>query len=68
VALDRAPHIFGRLGGSGECRFACSLDSSAIIDRASSRFALEIGGALHMLWEGPTLNARVGHVNLGLSV
>ena len=40
----------------------------AIIDQASSRFALKIKEALHILWDKPTLNAQVKHVNLKLLV
>ena len=68
LETDRASHIFKHLEGSKECRSACSLDSFAIIDQASSRFALKIKEALHILWEKPTLNAQVKHVNLKLSV
>ena len=68
LETDRASHIFKHLEGSKECRSACSLDSFAIIDQASSRFTLKIKEALHILWEKPTLNAQVKHVNLKLSV
>jgi len=66
--MDRASHIFKHLEGSKACRSACSLDSFAVIDQASSQFALKIKEALHMLWEKPTFNAQVKHVNLKLSV
>ena len=65
---DRALYIFSHLEGSKECRSACSLDSFATIDQASSRYALKIKEALHILWEKPTLNAQVKHVNLKLSL
>ena len=68
LETDRASHIFKHLEGSKECRSACFLDSFATIDQASSRFALKIKEALHILWEKPTLNAQVKHVNLKLSV
>ena len=68
LETDRASHIFKHLEGSKECRSACSLDSFAIIDQTSSRFALKIKEALHILWEKPALNAQVKHVNLKLSV
>jgi len=62
LETDRASHIFKRLESSKACRCACSLDNFAIIDQASSRFAL------HILWEKPTLNVQVKRVNLKLSV
>ena len=49
LETDRASHIFKHLEGSKECRSACSLDSFAIIDQASWRFALKIKEALHKL-------------------
>ena len=68
LETDRASHIFKHLKGSKECRSASSLDSFAIIDQASSRFALKIKEAPHILWKKPTLNAQVKYVNLKLSV
>jgi len=66
LETDRASHIFKHLEDSKECRSACSLDGFAIIDQASSRFQLKIKEVLHILWEKPTLNAQVKHVNLKL--
>ena len=68
LETDRASHIFKHLESSLECRSACSHDNFAIIDQASSRFALKIKEALHILGDKPTLNAQVKHVNLKLSV
>ena len=68
LETDRASHIFKHLESSLACRSACSRDNFAIIDQASSRFALKIKEALHIFWDKPTLNAQVKHVNLKLSV
>ena len=68
LETDRASHIFKHLESSSVCRSECSRDNFAIIDQASSRFALKIKEALHILWDKPTLNAQVKHVNLKLSV
>ena len=68
LETDRASHIFKHLESSSACRSACSRDNFAIIDQASSRFALKIKEALHIFWDKPTLNAQVKHVNLKLSV
>ena len=68
LETDRASHIFKHLETSPACRSACSRDNFAIIDQASTRFALKIKEALHIVWEKPTLNAQVKHVNLKLSV
>ena len=66
LETGRASHILKHLEGSKECRSACSLNGFATIDQASSRFALKIKEALHILWKKPTLNAQVKHVNLKL--
>ena len=68
LETDRASHIFKHLESSLACRSACSRDNFAIIDEASSRFALKIKEALHIFWDKPTLNAQVKHVKLNLSV
>ena len=70
LETDRASHIFKHLESSSVFRSACSRDNFAIIDQASSWFALKIKEALHILfsWDKPTLNAQVKHVNLKLSV
>ena len=68
LETDRASHIFKHLESSSACRSACSRDNFAIIDQASTRFALKIKEALHIFWDKPTLNAQVKHVNLKLSV
>ena len=64
LEMERASHIFKHPESSSACRSACSRDNSAIIDQASSWFALKIKEALHIVWDKPTLNAQVKHVNL----
>ena len=68
LETDRASHIFKHLETSPGCRSACSRNNFAIIDEASTRFALKIKEALSIVWEKPTLNTQVKHVNLKLSV
>ena len=52
LETDRASHICKHLESSKACRSACSLDNFvAIVDQASSQFALKIKEALHVLWE-----------------
>ena len=64
LETDRASHIFKYLETSPRCRSAYSRDNFAIIDQASTRFALKIKEALHIVWEKPTLNAQVKHVTV----
>ena len=64
LETDRASHIFKHLESSKACRSACSLDNFAMINQASSQFALKTKETLHILWEKPALNAQVKHVNL----
>ena len=66
LETDRASHIFKHLESSLACRSACSRDNFAIIDQASSRFALKIKEASHIFWDKPTLNTQVKQVNLKL--
>ena len=68
LKTERASHIFKHLKTSPACRSACSRDNFAIIDQASTRFALKIKEALHIVWEKSTFNAQIKHVNLKLSV
>ena len=56
LETDRpASHIFKHLKSSSACHSACSCDNLAIIDQASSWFALIIKEALYIFWEKPTL-------------
>ena len=60
LETDRASHIFKDLESS-----------SAIIDQASSRLALNINSKrryTYVLWDKPTPNPQVKHANLKLSV
>ena len=45
----------------------CSEDCFKILDSASTRFQLKIKEAMHILWEQPSLNSQVKHLNLSLS-
>ena len=64
----RTGHIFKHWETSSACRSACSRDNFAIIDQASTRFAVKIKEALHIVWDKPTLDAQVKDVNLKLLV
>ena len=55
------------LRGSENCRSLCSEDCFKILDSASTRFQLKIKEAMHILWEQPSLNSQVKHLNLSLS-
>ena len=68
METDRASRIFKHLKSSLACSSAFSHDNVAIIDQASSWFALKIREALHILRDKLTLNAQVKHVNLKLCV
>ena len=67
VASDKHSHIFKHLRGSENCRSLCSEDCFKILDSASTSFQLKIKEAMHTLWEQPSLNSQVKHVNLSLS-
>ena len=67
LASDKHSHIFKHLRGSENCRSLCSEDCFKILDSASTRFQLKIKEAMHILWEQPSLNCQVKHLNLSLS-
>ena len=53
--------------GSENCRSLCSEDCFKILHSASTSFQLKIKEAMHILWEQPSLNSQVKHLNLSLS-
>ena len=59
-----ASHIFKHLENSEQCHTLCSNDCFSILDHASATFQLKIKEAIHILWEKPTLNHQLYHVNL----
>ena len=56
------------LRGSENCRSLCSEDCFKILDSATTSFQLKIKEAMHILWEQPSLNSQVKHLNLSLSL
>ena len=67
LASDKNSHIFKHLRGSENCRSLCSEDCFKILDSAPTSFQLKIKEAMHILWEQPSLNSQVKHLNLSLS-
>ena len=67
LASDNHSHIFKHLRVSGNCRSLCSEDCFKILDSASTRFQLKMKEAMQILWEQPSLNSQVKHLNLSLS-
>ena len=67
LASDKNSHILKHLRGSeNNCRSLCSEDGFKILDSASTSFQLKIKEAMHILWEQPSLNSQVKHLNLSL--
>ena len=66
LASDKHSHIFKHLRGSENCRSLCSEDCVKILESASTSFQLKIKEAMHILWEQPSLNSQVKHLNLSL--
>ena len=56
------------LQNSKHCRSLSSNECFHIIDQAGTTYQLKIKEALHILWENPSLNQQVEHVNLSLSL
>ena len=65
LSTDRASHIHKHLQASESCRNLCTKNNFKILNSAST-YQLKIKEALHILWEKPSLNKQVFHVNLGL--
>ena len=63
LASDKNSHIFKHLRGSVNCGSLCSEDCFKILDSASTSFQLKIKEAMHILWEQPSLNSQVKHLN-----
>ena len=66
LASDKHSHIFKHLRGSENCRSLRSEDCVKILDSTSTSFQLKIKEAMHILWEQPSLNSQVKHLNLSL--
>ena len=67
LSSDKNSHIFKHLRGSENCRSLCSKDCFQILDSASTSFQLKTKEAMHILWEQPSLNSQVKHLNLSRS-
>ena len=67
LASNKHSHISKHLKGSENRRSLCSEDCFKILDSASTSFQLKINEAMHILWEQPSLNSQVKHLNLSLS-
>ena len=67
LSSNKHSHIFKYLKGSENCRSLCSNDCFKILDSASTSFQLKIKEVMHILWEQPSLNSQVKHINLSLS-
>ena len=65
---DNKSHIFKHLHSSETCFDSYNSICFRIIDKANSRFDLEIKEALHINWRKPNLNAQQNHLALTLSL
>ena len=70
LSFDKHSHI-KHLEGSENCLSLCPEDcflkSRLILDSASTSFQLKIKEVIHILWEQPSLNFQVRHLNSSLS-
>ena len=63
---DKHLQIFKHLRGSENWHSLCSEDCFTILDSASSSFQLKLQVAMYILWDQPSLNSQVKHLNLSL--
>ena len=64
---DKNSHIFKHLQSSDACKNACNETCFKVIDSARTHYQLKIKEALHIMWEGPSLNKQVQHYNFSLA-
>ena len=65
---DNKSHIFKHLHSTATWFGSYNSLCFKIIDKANSKFDLEIKEALHMYWRKPNLNAQQNHLALTLSL
>ena len=65
LASDKHSRIFKHLRGSENC--APFVQKIVLKSSSSTSFLLKIKEARHILWEQPSLNSQVKHLNLSLS-
>ena len=63
---DKNSHVSKYLQSSDACKNACNQTCFKVIDSAKTHYQLKIKEALHILWEGTSLNKQVQHYNFSL--
>ena len=64
---DKNSHVFKHVQSSDACKNACSETRFKVIDSARTHYQLKIKEALHIMWDGPSLNKQVQHYNFSLA-
>ena len=68
IKKDNKSHIFKHLHSSETCFDSYNSLCFKIIDKANSKFDLEIIESLHIFWIKPNLNSQQNHLALILSL
>ena len=68
LKTDKASHVYKHLMSCEGGRQKCTPDCFSILDQAANISQLKIKEAIHILWEKPSLNHQLAHVNLKLSL
>ena len=63
LCSENSSHVFQHLQDSEECRNSCSVESSTILDSATTKFQVKIKEALYINWEKAALNQQIHHLN-----
>ena len=65
---DNKSHMFEHLHSTATCFDSYNFLSFKIVDKANSKFDLNIKDALHINWRKPNLNAQQNYLSLTLSL
>ena len=68
IKMDNKSHIFKQLHSTTTCFDSYNSLCFKIIDKANSKFDLEIIESLHIFWIKPNLNSQQNHLAFTLSL
>ena len=67
LCTDKNSHVYKHLQSYKTCKDSCDESCFKVLDSAKTYHQLKVKEAVHILWEGPTLNKQVQHYNFSLT-
>ena len=64
---DKNSHVYTHLQSSKTCKYSCDKSCFKVIDSAKMYHQVKVKEALHIFWEGPSLNKQIQHYNFSLT-